>query len=106
MISTLSPFQFGKQEPAEPDYIKDWASEQYSVTFDMYSKVDVKGSKAHPIFKYLSESGVNARVPIQWNFDGKFVIGRSGEILKRFTNGDSLPDVDAFISVQVGRTEL
>ncbi|WP_412034274.1 hypothetical protein [Providencia alcalifaciens] len=50
----------------------------------MFEKVDVNGSAAHPVFRYLKRELpglLGGRV--KWNFT-KFLIGRDGKPLKRF----------------------
>ncbi|ETE63901.1 Phospholipid hydroperoxide glutathione peroxidase, mitochondrial [Ophiophagus hannah] len=44
--------QFGKQEPGTEEEIKAFA-ETYGVKFDMFSKVEVNGDNAHPLWKWL-----------------------------------------------------
>ena len=44
--------QFGGQEPGSSEDIKNFVK-QYNVTFDMFEKIDVNGSKEHPLFTYL-----------------------------------------------------
>lgn len=50
----------------------------------MFEKVEVNGSAAHPLFRYLKNElpGVLGG-RIKWNFT-KFLIGRDGKPLKRF----------------------
>lgn len=43
--------QFGNQEPGDEKSISDGCLINYGVTFPMFSKVDVNGEKAHPIYK-------------------------------------------------------
>ncbi|MBY0425678.1 MAG: glutathione peroxidase, partial [Cytophagales bacterium] len=45
--------QFGNQEPGDEKSISEGCLINYGVTFPMFSKVDVNGRQAHPIFKYL-----------------------------------------------------
>jgi len=45
--------QFGKQEPLSEAKIKLFVTEKYGVTFPMFSKIDVNGKNAHPIFQFL-----------------------------------------------------
>jgi glutathione peroxidase len=72
--------EFGAQEPGSNDKIADFCKTQYGVKFDMMSKVVVKGDGIHPLFAWLTkETGGD----IKWNF-GKFLVGKNGEILKRF----------------------
>jgi glutathione peroxidase len=51
----------------------------------MFSKVDVNGEQAAPIYKYLTalETKPKGKGDITWNFE-KFVIGKNGEVVARF----------------------
>lgn len=75
---------FGAQEPGSPEEIKTFCSTKYDVSFPLMAKLHVKGSEQHPLYAALT--GPEAKFPgdIEWNF-GKFLIGRNGEVLKRFT---------------------
>src|SRR6186997_2942803 len=44
--------QFGSQEPGSEAEIKSFCELNYGVTFPMFSKVDVNGSNAHPLYKF------------------------------------------------------
>ncbi|KAL7670605.1 hypothetical protein ACOME3_005541 [Neoechinorhynchus agilis] len=81
--------QFGSQEPWPESEIKAFAAER-GVTFDMFSKIEVNGSKAHPLFKYLkSQTGGFLGSFVKWNFT-KFLINKQGKPMKRYgTNVDS-----------------
>uniref|UniRef100_A0A8D2L2I0 Glutathione peroxidase n=1 Tax=Varanus komodoensis TaxID=61221 RepID=A0A8D2L2I0_VARKO len=46
--------QFDQQEPNTNKEIETFARKTYQVTFPMFSKVAVKGTGAHPAFKYLT----------------------------------------------------
>ena len=77
--------QFGHQEPGDEAEIKDFCSLRYDVTFPMFSKVDVNGSDAHPLWTWLKDEkggflGIDA---IKWNFT-KFLVGRDGHVIKRY----------------------
>lgn len=76
--------QFGKQEPGGAEEITQTCYIKYGVSFPMFEKVDVNGSAAHPVFRYLKGElpGLMGR-RIKWNFT-KFLIGRDGKPLKRF----------------------
>ncbi|CAG9417648.1 Hydroperoxy fatty acid reductase gpx1 [Providencia alcalifaciens] len=76
--------QFGKQEPGGAEEIGQTCYINYGVSFPMFEKVDVNGSAAHPVFRYLKRELpglLGGRV--KWNFT-KFLIGRDGKPLKRF----------------------
>ena len=45
--------QFGKQEPGGAKEIAEGCLINYGVTFPMFSKIEVNGDNAHPIYKYL-----------------------------------------------------
>lgn len=51
----------------------------------MFSKVDVNGENAHPIFKYLKKElkGLLGG-SIRWNFT-KFLVDKNGKPIKRFS---------------------
>jgi glutathione peroxidase len=76
--------QFGNQEPGNGDEIKSFCEINYGVTFPIFEKVDVKGSTAHPIFKYLTaEKPGLIGSSIKWNFT-KFLIDAEGNVVDRF----------------------
>jgi len=77
--------QFGGQEPGSESQIVEFCSANYGVTFDMFSKVEVKGDGAHELFKYLTSQDVKpgGKGEVRWNFE-KFVINRSGDVIARF----------------------
>lgn len=98
--------QFGAQAPGSDDEIHDFCSGRYGITFPQYSKIDVNGENAAPLYKWLTantkfagfqgpaEEVLNPIVEsmdkdfrnngnIKWNFT-KFVITRDGEIAGRF----------------------
>ena len=76
--------QFGHQEPGDEKEIADFCSLTYDVTFPMFAKVEVNGSEAHPLYKWLKdEQGGLLGGAIKWNFT-KFLIGRDGTVIDRF----------------------
>ncbi|KAF0042314.1 hypothetical protein F2P81_005846 [Scophthalmus maximus] len=46
--------QFGNQEPGSESQIKKFA-QSYDAQFDMFSKIDVNGAGAHPLWKWLKD---------------------------------------------------
>jgi len=81
--------QFGHQEPGDEAEIKNFCSLTYDVSFPMFAKIDVNGDDAHPLWKWLKDEkggflGIDA---IKWNFS-KFLIGRDGQVLKRYAPTD------------------
>lgn len=76
--------QFGNQEPGDEKSIAEGCVVNYGVTFPMFSKVEVNGHNAHPIFKYLKkELGGLLGSKIKWNFT-KFLINQEGKPIKRY----------------------
>lgn len=73
---------FGNQEPAENDVIKDFCTKKYGVTFQMMEKISIKGDNPHPIYKWLTSSEENGVLDakVTWNFQ-KFMIDKNGEIV-------------------------
>jgi glutathione peroxidase len=75
--------QFGSQEPGTASEIGAFCAGKYDVTFPMFSKIDVNGAKAHPLYKYLrSEKSGLLGSAIKWNFT-KFLADRSGRVVSR-----------------------
>lgn len=76
--------QFAHQDPGSDEEISGFCQLNYGVTFQIMKKVDVNGSEAHPIFKYLkAETGGFLGSAIKWNFT-KFLISRDGKTVRRF----------------------
>jgi glutathione peroxidase len=73
---------FGQQEPGTNDQIKTFCSTKYNVTFDLFSKISVKGNDQHPLYKYITKQSP-FRGDIKWNFQ-KYLVDRSGKIVNRF----------------------
>ncbi|XP_003378053.1 glutathione peroxidase [Trichinella spiralis] len=72
------------KEPKSESEIKKFVTERYGVTFDMYSKINVNGKDAHPLWVYLkSKQGGTFGSFIKWNFT-KFLVDRTGNPVKRF----------------------
>ncbi|TMN23853.1 glutathione peroxidase [Lentibacillus cibarius] len=76
--------QFNQQDPGSDDDISVFCKQNYGVTFPMFSKIDVKGNNAHPLFTYLTEQakGIVTK-QIKWNFT-KFLIDQHGNVVNRF----------------------
>ena len=86
---------FMGQEPGSDESIKTFCTTKYNVSFPMFSKISVKGSDMHPLYKYLTEKSENGVIdaPIQWNFQ-KFLIGRDGKIITSVAPKSSVTDPD------------
>ncbi len=77
--------QFAGQEPGSNDEILEFATSNYGVTFPMFSKIEVNGDGADPLYAFLREQqpGEGESSDIAWNFT-KFLVGRDGSVLKRY----------------------
>ena len=100
---------FAAQEPGSNEEIATFCKATFGVDFPMFSKVAVTGPEIHPLYSaliaaepkatgetragmreklagFLSKSGAapNPEPGILWNFE-KFVIGRDGKVVARFS---------------------
>lgn len=100
--------QFAEQEPGSNEEIQSFCSLNYGVDFQMFSKIDVRGPNAHPLFNYLTgqapfqgfdmnhalgkilKSLLEEKFPetlhgdsIKWNFT-KFLVDRNGNVVGRY----------------------
>ncbi|MBM7599837.1 glutathione peroxidase [Virgibacillus halotolerans] len=76
--------QFNNQDPGTDAEISHFCQRNYGVSFQMFSKVDVKGEEAHPLFVYLTQEAKGMITKqIKWNFT-KFLIDKNGEVIDRF----------------------
>ena len=89
--------QFAGQEPGDEKSISEGCVINYGVTFQMFSKIDVNGESAHPIYKYLKNelSGLLGN-KIKWNFT-KFLIDPNGKPLKRFSPTTKPEKIDKYL---------
>jgi glutathione peroxidase len=103
--------QFLDQAPGTDEEIHTFCTGRFGITFPQFSKIDVNGENASPLYKWLTEnttfegfgksakslvlSGVVKKMDkdyknngnIKWNFT-KFLIDRNGEIAARFEPTD------------------
>ena len=89
--------QFGNQESGDEKSIESGCVLNYGVTFPMFSKIEVNGNDAHPIYKYLKKElpGFPGKW-IKWNFT-KFLIDKDGKPLKRFAPWDKPEKIDEYL---------
>ncbi|MCC7040863.1 MAG: glutathione peroxidase [Burkholderiales bacterium] len=82
--------QFGGQEPGTDAEIAQFCELHYAVTFPMFAKIDVNGSDAAPLYRFLKAEapGLLGSEAIKWNFT-KFLVGRDGKVLTRFAPKDT-----------------
>jgi glutathione peroxidase len=78
--------QFNEQEPGGNSEIERFCEMNYGISFPMFSKIDVKGKNAHPLFIHLATNarGVLGSKAIKWNFT-KFLVDSKGQVVKRYS---------------------
>ncbi len=86
--------QFGAQEPGDAEEIKKFCSLTYDVSFPLFSKIDVNGSDAAPVYTYLKESlpGILGSKLIKWNFT-KFLVDKDGKPVQRYAPNDTPKEI-------------
>lgn len=96
--------QFLKQEFDQLEKINEFAR-SFSDKFMIMKPVDVKGKNIHPLFKYLIDNlhGFLTN-DIKWNFT-YFLIGRNGELVRRYGPTERLPDTDKDLVKCIGNVE-
>lgn len=77
--------QFKQQEKGSDTEIKNFCDLNFNISFNLFSKIDVNGEQAHPLFNYLKQSapGIMGSTGIKWNFT-KFLVNKNGDVIKRF----------------------
>lgn len=77
---------FMKQEPGTEKEIKTFCESNYGVTFQMMSKISVKGDDIHPVYQWLTEESKNGieDSDVKWNFQ-KYLIDEDGQYVAVFT---------------------
>ncbi len=77
--------QFGHQEPGNDSDIAEFCSTRFSTSFPLFSKIEVNGPNAHPLYQYLKKQapGVLGTEAIKWNFT-KFLVDSQGKVVKRY----------------------
>jgi glutathione peroxidase len=88
--------QFGGQEPGNEAEILSFCDLNYGVTFPLFSKIDVNGPNAHPLYGYLktAKPGILGTEAIKWNFT-KFLIDKKGEPIHRYAPSDKPDAIDS-----------
>ncbi|WP_423596343.1 glutathione peroxidase [Roseateles sp. MS654] len=90
--------EFGGQDPGSNEEIASFCQLNYGVSFPMMAKVKVNGGEAHPLWQWLKgeKPGILGTQAIKWNFT-KFLVGRDGQVLKRFAPNDAPESIRAEI---------
>lgn len=112
--------QFGGQAPGTDEEISDFCTGRFGIKFPQFSKIDVLGENADPLFRWLTENskfegfgispmgmmmnGVISKFDkdyknnsnIKWNFT-KFLIDREGNLIERFEPTTAMKKVKAAV---------
>ena len=117
VIAGFPANDFAGQEPGTSEEIQGFCTMKFGVDFPMYDKITVVGAEKHPLYASLIEAqpkaistaevpfaenlkkyGIspNAEPELLWNFE-KFLVNRSGEVVKRFAP-DTKPTDAALIA--------
>ncbi|RZL87043.1 MAG: glutathione peroxidase [Variovorax sp.] len=82
--------QFGNQDPGTNEEIGAFCVENYGVSFPMMEKIEVNGSGAAPLYKWLTREapGLLGSTAIKWNFT-KFLVGKDGRVIRRYAPLDT-----------------
>lgn len=69
------------QEPGTNKEIGEFCQVNYGVTFDMFSKICVKGPEMNPLYQFLTQKKYNKLedADIKWNFQ-KFLLDKKGNV--------------------------
>lgn len=95
--------QFGQQEKGDANEIGAFCQKNYGVSFPMFSKIEVNGHDAAPLYNELKAAapGVMGTKGIKWNFT-KFLVNKQGDVVKRYaptTKPEDLKaDIEALLS--------
>ena len=76
---------FMGQEPGTDEEIQQFCKTKYDVSFDMFSKVSVKGEDSAALYKYLTSGAGDPALAgeVKWNFQ-KYLIDRNGKVVAVF----------------------
>ena len=116
--------QFAGQAPGTDEEIHTFCTGRFGITFPQFSKVDVNGDEAIPLYKWLTsntkfegfdknpaglamtqmlkvkDKNFKTSPAVKWNFT-KFLIGRDGEIKGRFEPMTNLKKVKAAVEAEL-----
>jgi glutathione peroxidase len=116
--------QFGNQEPGSESEIEQFCKTSYDVTFPLFSKIEVNGPSAHPLYRYLRQEQpgpprdgepepgsvrayleetypeLRERDSIKWNFT-KFLVDTRGNVVRRFESNETPDEIEKDIAAAV-----
>lgn len=89
---------FMSQEPGTNEEIAEFCQLNYGVTFQMMSKISVKGNDQHPVYQWLTQAEQNGveDSKVSWNFQ-KYMIDENGRLVGHVSPKTS-PTSDEIVS--------
>ena len=118
--------QFANQAPGTDDEIHDFCTIKFGTEFPQFTKIDVNGDNADPLFVYLASEkpfegfgkGIKSalmnkftkannkkfgdKAHIKWNFT-KFLVDREGKVIARFEPTVDMADVRAAVEAEINK---
>ena len=118
--------QFANQAPGTDDEIHDFCTIKFGTEFPQFTKIDVNGDNADPLFVYLASEkpfegfgkGIKSalmnkftkannkkfgdKAYIKWNFT-KFLVDREGKVIARFEPTVDMADVRTAVEAEINK---
>ena len=113
--------QFGEQAPGTIEEIHQFCTVNFDIQFPQFDKIEVNGPAESPLYTYLKsqqgfggfdlsdktgkllddmfrkrDANYDQSADIKWNFT-KFLVGRDGQVLKRYEPTDKISDIETAI---------
>ena len=94
--------QFAGQEPGEDSTIQAFCTRDKGVTFPILAKTNVNGGNAEPVWEWMKaeKPGFMGLKMVKWNFE-KFLIGRDGKVVERWSSRWDAPDIEAAVVAEL-----
>ena len=96
---------FGNQEPGDQASIKEFVRVHHGIEFPLFSKVEVNGPEAHPVFKFLKENlpktgGLADVWEAKWNFS-KWLVNKQGMPVKHYDSNFDEAELEQDIAAEL-----
>jgi len=81
---------FMNQEPLSEKDIREFCTINYGVTFQMMSKISVKGDDIHPVYQWLTSKQKNGVMDskVKWNFQ-KYLVDENGVLISTLPSSEN-----------------
>ena len=98
--------QFKDQEPGNDAQVEQACQLNFGVNFPLFSKIDVNGANAHPLYKYLKSKAPGLfGSSIKWNFT-KFLVDQNGQVIKRFSPTTKPQKIETYVRKLLARSAV